>query len=49
MNPVGRSSQPMIFVILVRTIDFRAAIRADEPFDVAELIDDQSHPTDACA
>jgi hypothetical protein len=33
----------MSFVILVRTIEFRAAIWADEPFDVAELIDDQSH------
>jgi hypothetical protein len=49
MNRAGRSSQPMIFVVLVRTIDFRAAIRADEPFDGAELIDDQSHPTDAYA
>jgi hypothetical protein len=49
MNRAGHSSQPMIFVVLVRTIDFRAAIRADEPFDVAELIDDQSHPTDAYA
>jgi hypothetical protein len=39
----------MIFVVLVRTIDFRAAIRADEPFDGAELIDDQTHPTDAYA